>query len=104
MALPVSVLPAGVTAALEPATAKVTINTRVTAAAGPVGVIADVMQFPGPLPPVIGNWAVGATRVFVMALPVIHQASTGASFGPPPLFVPTGPMFVTRGDAHVMAM
>jgi hypothetical protein len=102
MTVPVSVLPPGVTAAGAPATAKVTTNTRVSTAAGPVGVIADVMQFPGPA--VVGNWVVGTTRVLVMGMPAINQASTGTSFGPPPVSVPTGPMVVTQGDPRVSAM
>jgi hypothetical protein len=101
MALPVSVLAPGVAAAGVPASAKVTTNTRVTAAAGPLGVIADVMQFPGP--PVVGNWVVGSARVQVMGMPVINQSSTGTSFGPPPVSVPTGPMVVTQGDPRVSA-
>ena len=103
MALPVSVLAPGVAAAGVPASAKVTTNARVTAAAGPLGVIADVMQFTTP-PPVVGNWVVGSARVQVMGMPVISQSSTGTSFGPPPVSVPTGPMVVTQGDARVSAM
>ena len=102
MGLPVSVLAPGVAAAGVPATAKVTTNARVTAAAGPLGVIADVMQFPGP--PVVANWIVGSARVQVMGMPVINQSSTGTSFGPPPVSAPTGPMAVTQGDARVSAL
>jgi hypothetical protein len=102
MALPVSVLAPGVAAAGVPASAKVTTNARVTTAAGPLGVIADVMQFPGP--PAVGNWVVGSARVQVMGMPVINQSSTGTSFGPPPVSAPTGPMVVTQGDPRVSAM
>jgi len=101
MALPVSVLAPGVAAAGVPASAKVTTNTRVTAAAGPLGVIADVMQFTTP-PPVVGNWVVGSARVQVMGMPVINQSSTGTSFSAVPS--PAGPMTVTQGDARVSAM
>jgi hypothetical protein len=101
MALPVSVLPPGVAAAGVPASAKVTTNARVTAAAGPLGVIADVMQFTTP-PPVVGNWVVGSARVQVMGMPVINQSSTGTSFSAVPS--PAGPMTVTQGDARVSAM
>ena len=100
MALPVSVLAPGVAAAGVPATAKVTTNARVTAAAGPLGVIADVMQFPGP--PVVGNWIVGSARVQVMGMPLINQSSTGTSFTVVP--APAGPMTVTQGDARVSSL
>jgi hypothetical protein len=102
MGLPVSVLAPGVTAAGAPATAKSTANTRVKTAAGPVGVIADVMQFPGPA--AVGNWVMGSARVQVMGMPVINQSSTGTSFGPPPVSVPTGPMVVTQGDPRVSSL
>lgn len=98
----VSVLPPGVQAAGVPATAKISANTRVIAAAGPVGVITDIMQFPGP--PVIGNWIVGATRVLVNSIPVVNASATGTSFGPPPLLPPAGPMVVTQGDPRVKAL
>ena len=101
MALPVSVLAPGVAAAGVPASAKVTTNARVTAAAGPLGVIADVMQFTTP-PPVVGNWVVGSARVQVMGMPVINQSSTGTSFSAVPS--PAGPRTVTQGDARVSAM
>jgi len=101
MAVPVSVLAAGVSAAGAPATSKISVNTRVNAAAGPVGVIADVMQFSAPG---IGTWVAGATRVQVMGMPVINQSSTGPAVGPPPIFPPLGPMTVTQGDARVSAL
>ena len=100
MALPVSVLAPGVAAAGVPATAKVTTNARVKTTAGPLGVIADVMQFPGP--PVVGNWVVGSARVQVMGMPVINQSSTGTSFTVVP--APAGPMTVTQGDPRVSAL
>lgn len=102
MTTPVSVLAAGINAG-APATAKVTVNSRVSAAAGPIGVLSDIMQFPGP-GAVIGNWVVGATRVQVMGIPAINQASTGTSFGPPPFMPPAGPVTVTLGDPRVSAM
>jgi hypothetical protein len=98
MAAPVSVLAAGVSAAGAPAASKITVNSRVTAAAGPVGVIADVIQFSAPG---IGSWVVGATRVQVMGMPIINQSSTGPAVGPPPVFPPLGPMTVTQGDPRV---
>lgn len=102
MSQPVSVLASGVQAAGVPATAKVTANTRVLAGAGPLGVLTDIMQFPGP--PVVGNWIVGATRVLVGGIPVVNATATGTSFGPPPVVPPTGPMIVTLGDPRVKAL
>ena len=105
MSQPVSALAAGVQSSdgLR-ATAKISINTRVQTAVAPVGVISDVMQFPGP-GSVVGNWIVGATRVLVMGVPAVNQVSTGTSFGSPPLlFVPTGPMTVAQGDPRVKVL
>lgn len=103
MTLPVSVLASGVlNATAAPATAKITANARVTAAAGPIGIITDVMQFSGPT--VVGNWIVGSSRVLVNAIPVVNQASTGVSIGPPPTFLPSGPMTVAQGDARIKAL
>ena len=101
MAQPVSVLAVGVSAAGAPATAKITVNARVNAAAGPIGIITDVMQFSAPG---IGTWVMGATRVFIQGMPAINQASTGPAIGPPIVFPPLGPMTVTQGDARVSAM
>jgi hypothetical protein len=102
MTLPVSVLAPGVVGAGVPSTAKVTVNGRVTTMAGPVGILSDVMQFPGPV--VVGNWIVAGTRVLITGIPVINQASAGVSVGAPPLFLPSGPMTVVAGDPRVMAM
>ncbi len=102
MSQPVSALAPGVLAAGVGATAKISINTRVQTTTAPVGVLSDVMQFPGPA--VVGNWVVGATRVLVLGVPVINQASTGTSFGPPPVVPPTGPMTVVQGDPRVKAL
>jgi hypothetical protein len=100
MATPFSVLAPGVAAGGIPATVKVTTNSRVTTAAGPIGVIADVMQFPGPV--VVGNWVVGCTRVQIMGMPAINQSSTGTSFTAVPS--PFGPMTVTQGDSRAQGM
>lgn len=103
MTTPVSVLAPGVlNGASAPATSKVTTNTRVTTTAGPVGIITDVMQFSGPM--VVGNWVVGASRVFVNSVPVVNQVSTGLSVGPPPPLLPSGPMTVAQGDPRVKGM
>jgi spore maturation protein SpmB len=100
MGMPLSVLAPGVAAGGIPATAKVTANARVATASGPVGVIADVMQFPGPV--VVGNWMVGCTRVSIMGLPAIDQASTGTSFTA--VGAPFGPMTVIQGDPRASGM
>ena len=105
MSQPLSVLPIGVQSSEGlRATVKVTANSRVTTPTGPVGVMSDIMQFPGP-GSVAGNWLVGATRVSVMGIPVINQVSTGLSYGAvPPAFPPTGPMTVVQGDTRVMGL
>jgi len=100
MGSPFSVLAPGISAAGAPATAKVTTNTRVQTATGPIGIIADVVQFPGPA--VVGNWVAGCTRVQIMGMPAINQASTGTSFTVVP--APAGPMTVTQGDARAQGM
>ena len=100
MSTPFSVLAPGIAAGGIAATAKVSANTRVQTATGPIGVIADVMQFPGP--PVVGNWVSGCTRVQIMGMPAISQAASGTSFTPVPS--PFGPMTVTQGDARAKGM
>lgn len=96
MASPLSVLAAGVSAG-SPATAKISTNTRVKTAAGPIGILPDILQFPGPA--VTGNWVVGCTRVKIMGLPAISQAATGTSVTA--AATPGPPMLVTLGDARV---
>ncbi len=101
MSQPVSALAAGVQSGDgSRATAKVTINTRVTAPGGPIGLLSDVMQFPGPT--IIGNWMMGATRVMVMGVPVINQASTGIGYTSVP--ASTGPLTVVQGETRVTAI
>lgn len=100
MGQPVSALAAGVQSGDgSRATAKVSVNTRVQTAAGPIGVLSDVMQFPGPS--VTGNWIVGSARVSVLGIPVVNQASTGTSYSPT---APTGAMTVVQGDTGVSAL
>lgn len=99
MSQPVSVLASGVLAAGVPATAKITANSRVRAAAGPVGIVSDVLQFPGP--PTVGNWLVGATRVLVTGTFVVHQSATGTAVIP--AGPSTAPMTVTQADARIQA-
>ncbi len=96
MSMPFSVLASGIAAGGITAIAKISANTRVKTAAGPIGVIAEVVQFPGP--PVVGNWVSGCTRVQIMGMPAINQAASGTSFTPVPS--PFGPMMVQQGDAR----
>lgn len=101
MSQPVSALPTGVqNAEAARATAKISLNSRVQTATGPICVMSDVMQFPGTF--VVGNWLVGATRVLVMGVPVVNQASAGISVYP--ALPAPGPMVVVEGDARVKAM
>lgn len=100
MGQPVSALAVGVQSGDgSRATAKISLNTRVQTAAGPIGVLSDVMQFPGPS--VTGNWILGSSRVSVVGVPVINQASTGTSYSPT---APTGPMTVVQGDSRVSSL
>jgi hypothetical protein len=102
MSQPVSVLAAGIQSSdgLR-ATSKISINNRVTTSTGPIGVISDVMQFPGP-PTVVGNWVVGTTRVLISGVPAVNQVSTGIGYSPVPS--PTGPLTVVQADTRVMAL
>ena len=103
MSNPVLVQPSGVQATdATPASSAVSANTRVSAAAGALGVLTDVLQFSGAS--VAGIWAVGATRVLVNGVPVVTQAAAGTSIGAPPTFVPSGAMTVGHGDARVKAI
>ncbi len=99
MALPLSVLPSGIAAAGAPAAAKVTTNARVQTAAGPIGTVADVMQFPIPA---VGNWIMGCTRVKIMGTPAVGAAAVGTAIPPSP--APPVPMMVTQGDPRVSGM
>lgn len=101
MGQPVSALAAGVQSGdgLR-ATSKISTNTSVKTVVGPVGVLSDVMQFPGP-GSVTGNWILGSSRVTVRGVPVINQAATGTSYGSSG---PTGPMTVVQGDSRVSTL
>lgn len=100
MGQPVSALAAGVQSGDgSRATAKVTTNTRAQTQAGPVGLVTDIMQFPGPS--LTGNWIMGSSRVTVLGIPVVNQASTGTSYSSTG---PTGPMTVVQGDARVSTL
>lgn len=102
MSQPVSSLAAGIQSgdALR-ATAKISINTRVTTPSGPVGLLSDLMLFPGPLT-VTGNWVTGATRVLIVGVPAINRTATGIGYSPVP--ASTGPLTVVQGDARVKVL
>jgi hypothetical protein len=97
MGMPLSVLPPGILVGAAPGVSKVSPNTRVSTAAGPIGTIADVVQAPA----AVGNWVVGAMRVKIGGLPAINQASVGTSVTVPGV---PGPMTVTLGDARVSGL
>lgn len=98
MATPVVTQPMMVSAAGSPGTAFVTVNVRVKAATGALGIVSDVMQFPGPL--VVGAWIVGNTRVKVGGVPTVGVGSTGTATGAAGA---TGPVTVLQGDTRVRA-
>lgn len=83
-----------------PAVAKVGPNFRVTVATGPIGVVGDVVTFPGPLT-ATGTWVSGTIRTTINGLPVITQTAVGASVtvaGPP-----GGPIRLGIPDMRVSA-
>ena len=86
-----------------PAATKISPNTRVSATTGTLGTVADVLQFPGAVPPftVVGNWVSPNTRTLVGGLPSISQSAIGTCFNP--VGVPTGPMRVVIPDPRVSA-
>ncbi len=90
-------------AAQVPAVTKISPNQRVSATTGTIGTVADVLQFPGAVPPftVVGNWISPNTRTMAMGLPTIAQSSIGNCFNA--VGAPTGPMIVKLGDSRVSA-
>ena len=86
-----------------PATTKISPNQRVSTTTGTIGTVADVVQFPGAVPPftVVGNWLSPNTRTMAMGLPTIAMSSIGACFNA--VGAPTGPMTVKVGDSRVSA-
>ena len=86
-----------------PAVAKISPNQRASTTTGTIGTVADVVQFPGAVPPftVVGNWVSPNTRTMAMGLPTIGQSSIGACFNA--AGAPTGPMTVKIGDPRVSA-
>jgi len=86
-----------------PAVSKISPNTRVSATTGTLGTVADVLQFPGIVPPltVVGNWVSPNTRVLIAGLPSISQSAVGVCFNV--VGIPTGPMRVVITDPRVVA-
>lgn len=101
MSQPVSILPSGVLGNDGgPAISRISGNTRVKAAADSLGIQADVMQFAGPS--LTGTWILGASRVRVNGIPVIHQSSSGTCVGTPAV-LPPGPMSLVLCDPRIQA-
>lgn len=104
MAGNVQTLAAGVSdGAQVPAVTKISPNQRVSATTGTLGTVADVLQFPGAVPPftVVGNWISPNTRTFAGGLPTIALSSVGNCFNA--VGAPTGPMLAKIGDPRVSA-
>jgi hypothetical protein len=87
--------------AAVPAASKVTANARVTASQTPVGLVSDVLTFPGPS--TVGNWITPNQRTLVNGMPTIGQSSIGQAIIPAlvPVIVP---VMVTLPDPRVSAM
>jgi len=104
MAGPIEALAPGIQDASQMrATAKLSPNLRVTTATGPVGTVADIVQFPGPS--VIGNWVMPNQRTLVNGLPTVGASSAGVAYVPSATgLAPAGPMTVVQGDPRVSAM
>jgi hypothetical protein len=102
MAGPIQALTQGIQdGTAVPAASRVTLNLRVQTATGFVGLLSDVVSFPGPS--TIGNWVMPNQRVLVNGVPTIGSTSTGLAIVP--ALVPvTIPMLVLQGDARVSAM
>lgn len=60
------------------ATARASINTRVLGPGGPLGLVSDVVAFPG----LTGTWSAGDRRVSVHGIPTVSTASIGLATGP----------------------
>lgn len=84
---------------LTVAAAKVSANLMVKAQTGPIGLMTDVITFPGPT--VTGNWVVAATRVTIRGIPVVTTTSQGVCFNA--VGAPTSPMTVVLPDTRVQA-
>src|SRR6266699_614859 len=84
-----------------PAVIKISPNLRASATTGTLGTVADVLMFPGVVPPftVIGNWITPNTRTFAGGLPTISISSVGNCFNA--IGIPTGPMLVKIPEPRV---
>jgi hypothetical protein len=72
--------------------ATITTNTRVKTSGGYVGLITDVVLFPGGT----GAWMLGNQRVKINGIPTVGASSAG-TFTPPLPELPA-PMLVVDGD------
>ncbi|MEM9140510.1 MAG: hypothetical protein AAGB15_11845 [Pseudomonadota bacterium] len=86
-----------------PAVAKIGPNLRALTATAPVGVVGDIVAFPGPpaTPTLLGTWTFGSTRVTATGAPVVTQTaqSTTVTIGGA-----GGPMVVLMPDVRVLAL
>jgi len=96
MAQAVITQPLQVSAGGSPGSAFVSLNTRVKASTGTLGLASDLMQFSGPL--VAGTWILGNVRVKVAGVPTVGGASVGIATGAAGA---TGPVTVLLGDPRV---
>jgi hypothetical protein len=104
MGNPVDGIPNGVSDGTgAAAVSKVSANTRVSVASGPVGIITDVPSFAGAT--VTGVWTLGALRCKVNGIPMVTTAAVGigiASAAPTP--PTTGPLKLSQSDSKVKAL
>lgn len=103
MGNPVDGKPNGVSdSAGAPASSKVTANTRVNGAAGPLGILTDVPSFGGAT--VTGVWTLGSLRAKVNGIPMVTSAAVGigvASSVPPGT---TGPLRLQQSDDRIKVL
>lgn len=83
-----------------PAAAMVGANARVQVTTGLVGLVTDMLSFPGPS--TIGNWFSGNQRVLVNNVPTVGLSATGQAIVPGTPPVP-GPARVAVPDSRVTA-
>lgn len=95
----VQTYPFGIVDSLSvPALAVVPAQVRVSATGLLVGVVGDVVQFPG-TPTLTGSWVMGSLRVSAGGLPVINQSVQGISVTV--VGAPGGPIRVQVPDPRV---
>ena len=91
-------------AAGTPAVAIVSANTRVQTSTGFVGLVTDIVQFPG-APSTVGNWVAGATRMTINGIPAINASASGIAYLiAPPVVTSTGPMRVAIPDPRAQGV